>query len=72
MDLINIHNIVSSLIYSGIGVAILILTFYFLDKITPHYHLWKEIIEKQNLALAILLGAVAIGIASIIAAAIHG
>ena len=68
----DIHNIINSLIYSGIGVVILVLSFYVLDKLTPQYHIWKEIVEKQNLALAILLGAVAIGIASIIAAAIHG
>jgi uncharacterized membrane protein YjfL (UPF0719 family) len=71
MDALNINNIVSSLIYSGIGVLVLLFSFYFLDIITPRYNLWKEIIEKQNLALAILLGAAAVGVAVIIAAAIH-
>jgi uncharacterized membrane protein YjfL (UPF0719 family) len=33
---------------------------------------WKEICEKQNMALAVFLGSVAIGIAIIIASAIHG
>jgi uncharacterized membrane protein YjfL (UPF0719 family) len=42
-----------------------------LDHLTP-YHLWREINEKQNTALAILVGAMAIGIAIIVAAAIHG
>jgi uncharacterized membrane protein YjfL (UPF0719 family) len=71
MDVLNVNSIISSLIYSGIGVIVLLFTFYFLDIITPHYNLWKEIIEKQNLALAILLGAAGMGIAIIIAAAIH-
>jgi putative membrane protein len=42
-----------------------------LDKVTP-YHLWREINEKQNVALAILVGSIAIGLALIVAAAIHG
>jgi len=41
------------------------------DKLTPG-ELWKEIIERQNTAVALLAGAVAIGISSIIAAAVHG
>ena len=72
MDAINIHNIVGALLYSGIGVLILLVTFCLADRFIPHYHIWKEIVEKQNVALAILLGAFAIGISSIIAAAVHG
>jgi uncharacterized membrane protein YjfL (UPF0719 family) len=34
--------------------------------------LWKEIIERQNMAVAILAGAVALGLSMIISAAIHG
>jgi uncharacterized membrane protein YjfL (UPF0719 family) len=37
---------------------------------TP-YSLWREIVEKQNTALAILIGLVSLGIGVIIAAAIH-
>jgi putative membrane protein len=33
--------------------------------------LWKEIIDQHNTALAILLGAIAVGISIIVAAAIH-
>ena len=34
-------------------------------------HLWKEIVEEKNLALAVLVGAMSIGICIIIAAAVH-
>jgi uncharacterized membrane protein YjfL (UPF0719 family) len=37
---------------------------------TP-YHLWREIVENKNLALAVLLGAMSIGLCIIIAAAVH-
>jgi uncharacterized membrane protein YjfL (UPF0719 family) len=39
--------------------------------VTP-YHLWKEIIEEHNTSLAIVVGAMSIGIALIISSAIHG
>ena len=44
--------------------------FVFIDKMTP-YHLWREMVEDKNIALAILIGAVALGMCIIIAAAVH-
>ena len=41
-----------------------------IDKLTP-YHLWNEICEEQNTALAIMVGAMSIGMCIIIAAAVH-
>jgi uncharacterized membrane protein YjfL (UPF0719 family) len=40
------------------------------DRLTP-YHLWKEIVDEKNTALAIVVGALAIGISIIISAAIR-
>jgi len=37
-----------------------------IDKMTP-YHLWKEIVEDKNVALAVLIGAMSIGMCIIIA-----
>lgn len=70
MDHINIKTIISSLLYAGIGIFILTLAFWLVDLLTPH-NLWKEVIEKQNKALAILAGAFLLGIAIIVASAIH-
>ncbi len=63
--------ILSSLLFSAIGILVFIVAFVAIDRATP-YHLWREINEKQNVALAILIGAAMIGIALIISAAIHG
>lgn len=60
-----------SILYALIGVAIFWLSFLILDRITP-YRLWEELVEKQNLALGIVVGAMALGICLIVAAAIHG
>ena len=50
--------------------AVFVGGFFLIDKITP-YKLWSEIIEKQNQALAILVGACAVALGLIIASAIH-
>jgi putative membrane protein len=63
--------VVTSIVFSIVGLVIYIIGFFVLDKLTP-YALWKEICEKQNVALSILVGSGAIGLALIVAAAIHG
>ena len=43
-----------------------------LDRRSPDaVRLWKELIEEQNVAVAMLMGLVGVGLAIIIAAAIH-
>ena len=66
-----LNAITGSILFSVIGLVIYIVGFVLIDKLTP-YHLWREICEKQNVALAILVGSGAIGLALIIAAAIQG
>ena len=63
--------IVGSIMFALIGVAIFLICFVIVDKLTP-YHLWGEIIEKKNVALAIVVGSMCIAIGLIVAAAIHG
>ena len=63
-------TVVNALLFAFIGIFIFTLSFVVLDKLTP-YHLWKEIVQEHNNALAILVGALSIGICIIIAAAVH-
>jgi len=67
---VQLGNVVSAILYAAIGIGIFIVAFFVIDKITP-YHLWKEIVQEHNTALAILLGAMSIGICIIIASAVH-
>jgi len=71
MNPANLGPLLSSVLFSAVGVLIYVVGFFVLDKVTP-YHLWREICEKQNVALSNLVGSMAIGLALIIAAAIHG
>jgi uncharacterized membrane protein YjfL (UPF0719 family) len=63
-------SILNAALYSGLGIILFVGAFAILDWITP-YHLWDEIVKDKNLALAVLLGAMSIGICIIIAAAVH-
>jgi putative membrane protein len=67
---LNPGAVVSSILYALIGVGIFWLCFLIIDKATP-YHLWVEIVEKHNVALGIVVGAMSLGICVIVAAAIH-
>jgi putative membrane protein len=62
--------VITSLVFALMGVVIFWLCFIIIDKITP-YDLWGEIVEKQNVALALVVAAMSLGICVIIAAAIH-
>ena len=68
MDIV--RNVELALVFALIGIVVFVLSFVIIDRMTP-YDLWKEIIQEKNLALAVLIGAMSIGICIIIAAAVH-
>ena len=67
---IHFGPMIAALVYSVMGLAIFAVAFIVVDRLTP-YHLWKEIIDEHNTALAIVVGAVAIGISIIVSSAIR-
>lgn len=71
MDMLNLKVLADSLIYSLIGTVFFVVAFIVVDKATPG-SLWHELMHEKNLAVAIVAGAMALGIAIIVAAAIHG
>ena len=68
-QVIVLSELLSALIYSGIGIVIFVLAFTTIVKLSP-FPVIKEIEEDQNISLAIIIGAVFIGVAIIIAASI--
>jgi putative membrane protein len=60
-----------SIVYALVGVLLFWISFVIIDKLTP-YRLWDEIVEKKNLALAIVVASMCISIGLIVSAAIHG
>jgi uncharacterized membrane protein YjfL (UPF0719 family) len=66
-----LRPIVSSILFSFLGLAILILSYLVIEKLTPE-STWREIVQNKNVALAIVFAAFIIGISIIISGAIHG
>ena len=64
-----LSNLAAAAIYALLGIVIFVAAFVVIDRMTPGT-LWKEIIEEHNTALAVLVGAISIGLSIIIAAAI--
>jgi uncharacterized membrane protein YjfL (UPF0719 family) len=63
--------LVTTLIFVLLGLAVFAIAFFIVVKASP-FSVRKEIEEDQNVALAIIIGAMIIGIALIISAAIQG
>ena len=63
--------LLSTLAFSIIGLLLFGLAFWIMGKATP-FSIRKEIEDDQNIALAILIASVIIGIALIVSAAVHG
>jgi putative membrane protein len=68
MDIV--RNIELALVFALIGIVVFVASFVVIDRMTP-YDLWREIVQEKNMALAVLIGAMSIGICIIIAAAVH-
>lgn len=71
MKLIDPSHLLAAVVYSILGVAAFAVSFVILDKLTPG-DLYQEIVQKQNRALAQVVGSLSIGLCIIIAAAIVG
>jgi uncharacterized membrane protein YjfL (UPF0719 family) len=62
--------VLNSLIYSVLGLIVFCVGFVVIDKLTP-YNLWEQLVKEKNIALAIVVGCVSLGLCLIIASAIH-
>jgi uncharacterized membrane protein YjfL (UPF0719 family) len=64
-------NVLRVVIYVSLGLAIFAAAYLVIDKATP-FSFGRELLENRNTAVALVLAAVFLGIALILAAAIHG
>jgi len=70
VDVLSLRSILAAFVYSVLGLVVFWITFLVVDMVTP-YHLWKQLVEEKNIALAIVVGALALSIAMIVSSAIH-
>jgi putative membrane protein len=62
-------NLGAAAVYALLGIVLFALAFVAIERMTPGT-LWRELIDEHNTALAVVVGAMAIGVSIIIAAAI--
>jgi putative membrane protein len=65
------HQFLVTLGFTLMGLVAFALAFFMIVKVTP-FSLRKEIEEDHNVAFAIVIAAVILGIAHIVAATVHG
>ena len=63
--------VLNSVVYSLLGIGILVVCFFVVEILTPKHNLRREILEHKNVALAILAGFFMLSMSIIIASAIH-
>ena len=67
----NLNIYLNTLVYTVFGVGVFAIAFWAMVKISP-LSIPKEIEADQNVAVAVLMAAVILGLAIIIAANLHG
>ncbi len=65
------EHLLAAIVFSIVGIIVFFICLLIMDKLTP-FSIIKEIFEEHNEALAIIVGAIVLGISVIIAAAILG
>jgi putative membrane protein len=66
-----VRGVVATVVFGSVGIVLFALAFVIMCRIAP-FSVRKELAEDHNTALAVLMGSVLIGIALIVAAALHG
>ena len=64
-------HVMATVVYAAIGIIIFILAYKLIEKLLP-FSLTKELSVDDNTAVGVLMGSIMIGLAIIIAAALHG
>lgn len=65
------QHLIATAIYTLMGLLIFALAFFLMEKLTP-FSVRKEIEEDHNVALAIIMASIVIGIAMIVCASMVG
>jgi len=60
-------DVISTMVFGIVSIILMVLGFKAFDMITPQLNVEKELAEKHNMAVAIVIAAVILGISIIIA-----
>jgi putative membrane protein len=60
---IMLHGLLAATLYGLLGIVLMVVGFKLFDMITPKIDVQKELAENRNMAVAIVVGAMLIGLA---------
>ena len=66
-----LHHLVQAVLFGIVGIALFVAALWVINRLSP-FSAHKEIEQDQNLAFGVIVGAVLVGLALIVAAAIQG
>lgn len=66
-----LKGLIGSLVFGGTGLLLAVLGFKVFDWITPRMDIQRELAEKQNVAVAIVCGAIVLGVCYVVATVVH-
>jgi putative membrane protein len=66
-----LRSLLSTAVFAVVGIVVFALAFWLMTKISP-FSIRKEIEHDHNTALAVIIGAIIVGLAMIVSAAIVG
>ncbi len=66
-----LKGFLGSLVFGGTGIILAVLGFKVFDWITPRMDIQQELAEKHNVAVAIVCGAIILGVCYVIAGVVH-
>ncbi len=61
---------IGTLVFGLLGIVLAVLGFKVFDWITPRIHIQQELAEKHNIAVAIVVASIVLGICHIVATAV--
>lgn len=61
--------LLGTIVFGCVGILLMALGFKVFDWMTPTIHIQRELAEKGNVAVGIVIGAVIVGVAIVVAAA---
>jgi putative membrane protein len=66
-----VRGFVGSLVFGLTGIILAVLGFKVFDWITPRMDIQRELSEKHNVAVAIVCGAIILGVCYVVALVVH-
>lgn len=71
IDALLVRHLTSALVFAAVGIVIFVLAFALLVRVLP-FSVRKEIEDDQNVALALLIASVVVGVAIVVGMAVRG